>query len=370
MDLLEGWYPGLGEVELIRRMSPTVREFVCDASEEYDGFISEYLLQVLDEYVCPEDKLLHDISNAVFIDACEVAGLSDYDSVIGLGELSGVLSKIKKAVKKVAKKVIAPVKKVIEKITPKPILNLQKKVAAGITRVNKAVVRTQEKTESIAGKVGKKYGNVIITAAGAVLAPFTGGASLAAAAALTAANSAYQKKRAADRAKQAASKDAAQLTAEAQQQQNTAAAQLDDFYKQNQQWFLDRGITPEKWAAMSFDQKVALLQGGLGSGSTPTSTTTTTPTSEPASSGGGYSLPSGGASGGGGGGGGGDGGGSSYAPSGQPQKPQIATASMFDSSMIPLLVLGAGLALVFGKQTSGGRRTRRNPSRRRRRAAA
>jgi len=373
MDLLAGWYPGLGEVEMIRRMSPFVREFISDASAEYDGFISEYLLPVLDEYQCPEDKIISDIALAVYIEQCEQAGLGSYDDMAGLGELGGVLKKIKKSVKKTVHKVIAPVKRVAEKVIPKPILNVMKKGAAAVTSVHKKGAKVMEKIEHAGTKIGQKYGNVIIGAAGAILAPFTGGASLAAAAALTAANSAYQKKRAADRARKMGAANAAQITSQAQQQQNAAMQELDAFYAQNQQWFLSRGITPERWAAMTFDQKVAALQGGMGSGGAPVPAPPPEPMPQP-EPGGFAPPPSGGGGGGGpsGGGGGGGGGGStdgaSYGGSGQPGT-KVATASMFDSSMLPLLAAGVALAFVFGKPAKS-RRTKRNPARRYRRRAA
>ncbi len=372
MDLLSGWYPGLGEVEMIRRMSPAVQEFVADAAHEYDGFVGEYLLGILDEYECPNDKILHDLSLAVYRVNCQDLGLAGYDDDgSGLGELGGVFKKIRKAVQKVAKKVIAPIKKVAEKITPKPLLNLQKKVAKAVTSVNKKVMQVHDKIEHVAGQVGKKYGNVIIQAAGMVLAPFTGGLSMVAAQALTAANTAYQKKRMADQAKKAARKDAGQLTAEADQAKNLAEQQMNDFYNQNREYFIKQGMTPEKWAAMSFDQKVAYLQSGMGSGggSTPPGDSSPPPVgiNQPPSSGGG----GGGGTPGGGGGGGGGGSGMEYpsgdggAPAGGPK---IATSSMFSGPMLPMLAAGVALALVFGKPVPG-RKTKRNPGRRRRRVA-
>lgn len=368
MRLLEGWYPGLGEVEAIRRMSPAVQEFLADASLECPEFVPDYLLGILDEYECPNDKILHDLSLAVYHLNCQDLGLAGYDDDgSGLGELGGVFKKIKKAVKKVAKKVIAPVKKVIEKVTPKPLLNLQKKVAKAVTSVNKKVMQVHDKIEHVAGQVGKKYGNTIITAAGVILAPFTGGASLAAAAALTAANSAYQKKRAADAAKKAGKAEAAAMSADAAAAEAETMRQVDAFYAANQQWFITNlGVTPDQWARLTLQQKIDLINSGATGRP---STGATGGSSAGSSAGGGFTPPAGGSmpSAGGGGtpGGGGGGGGSGMEYPQAEGGPKVATSSMFSGPMLPMLAAGVALALVFGKPVKGGR-TRRNPGRRHR----
>ncbi len=376
MELLRGWYPGLGEVEIIRRMSPLIQGFLVDATRECPEFLSEYLLPVLDEYQCPEDKIAYDLSNAIYAVDCQELGLAGWDDFdqVALGELGGVLKKIKKAVKKVAHKVIAPVKKVIEKITPKPVLNIMKKGAAAITKVHKAGERVAEKVEHAAGQVGKKYGNVIITAAGAILAPFTGGASLAAAALLTTANTMYQKKRAAARAKQLSTADAKKVEAEAATAEAETLAQVNAFYSQNQQWFIDNGITPEMWAGMTLQQKIdAINRGATGQGSSGGSYTP--PTSFPGQSTGqpsGYTSGGGAAASGGGyGASGGGGGGGGYSPGGGDQagQPGVQQAGMFGGASLPLLAAGVALAFVFGKPAKGGR-ARRNPRKRSRRAVA
>lgn len=371
MELFGDAVLDLAPEETIRRMSPAIRGFLSDALEECPEFMDAYLLPVLSGYECPEDKIIHDLCGAVHVVELEDMGLSGDDTLYGLGELSGVLKKIKKAVKKVAHKVIAPVKKVIEKITPKPILNIEKKVAKSITKVGKEMQRVEAKVQKVEGKIGKKYGDVIITAAGVVLAPFTGGASLAAASALVAAHKAYTAKRNADQAKKLGKAQAAQIQQQANNSQTAASQQMDDFFHQNQAWFAAHGITADQWASMTFDQKVAAINAGAaGGGSVPAQQPITQPYtgdgSAPASGGGGGGG-GGGTSSGGGGGGGDSGGGASYGAA--PGKPGVATASMFDSSMLPLLAGGAILALLFGKPVKGGR-TRRNPSRRYRRAVA
>jgi hypothetical protein len=379
MRLLEGWYPGLGEVEAIRRMSPGVQEFLADAASESPDFIPDYLLGIIDEYECPNDKILHDLSLAIYHLNCQDLGLAGYGDDFGLGNLGFSLKSIKKSIKKVAKKVIAPVKKVIEKITPKPLLNIQKKIAAGITKVNKAVTKVQEKVEHVSGKIGDKYGNVIIPVVGAALAIFTGGASVAAAAALTAANTARQKKRAADKAKKAGKAEAGALAADAAAADAETMRQVDAFYAQNQQWFITNlGVTPDQWARLTLQQKIDMInRGATGQ---PSTGATGGSSAGSSAGGGGYTPPAGGSmpspgggSGtpGGGGGGGGGGSGMEYpsgdggAPAGGPK---VATASMFSGPMLPMLAAGVALALVFGKPVPG-RKTKRNPGRRRRRVA-
>ena len=349
MDLLAEWYPGLGEVETIRRMSPLVREFVSDAVAEDEDFLKGYLLPVL-ERPDPEEAILDDLRDAI-------CGLEFEDAGLG-GDLGNLGKSILKRVKKAVRRVHEKVKKTI---VPKQIRKIEEKA-------HKAITRAGEKVRKSGKKIWKKYGNIIIGVVGLVLAPFTGGASLAAASALTAANTAYMKKRAADQARKAAKANAGQLADEAQRQQDAAEQQLNAFYSQNQQWFVDNlDLTPDKWSQLTFEQKVDILKNGL-QGRPPSDVAPMPEPAAPAPSGGGYAAPSGG--------GGGGGGGpypeaaiqSGAAPSAGPSERQVAAAGMFDSSMLPLLASGLVLALVFGKPTKG-RRTRKNPRRSYRKAA-
>jgi len=365
MELLSGWYPGYGEVETIRRMSPVLQEFISDAIAEDKNFLGDYLLPVLDG-PDPENVLLEDLQAALCDLEFEEAGLGEFGN---LGK--SFFKKIKKAVKKVHDKVQ-------KAILPKSVKKLVDKVE---DKVSKAVTKAGEKVRETGKKVWKKYGNIIIGAVGLVLAPFTGGASLAAAAALTAANQAYMKKRAADQAKRMARADAGQLAAEAQQQQAAAEQELNNFYSQNQQWFIDNlDLTPDKWAQLTFEQKVDILQNGLagrvpGNAPMPAPPESSAPMPAPQpmpSSGPTAGAGAGTSSGGGGGGlypeGSSPSGGFAPAGAGSQQGPRVATASMFDGSMLPMLAAGVALAMVFGKPASGGR-TKRNPGRRHRRAA-
>lgn len=105
-------------------------------------------------------------------------------------------------------------------------------------------------------KIAKKYGATIVSVAGAVLAPFTGGASLAAAAVVTTGIKVYQVKKAAKDAKAMAKKEAGALEAEAQTQIAALEAQVASNYSENVEFFTQIGFPPEKWNAMSLDEKL------------------------------------------------------------------------------------------------------------------
>jgi hypothetical protein len=367
---LKNWYPGLGEVSVLRSFPRPVLEFIRDAADEDPEFVGEYLVPLLDR---PDalGEICDDLSDAVYNLECEMSGL---------GELGYLGKSAFKRLSKAIKKVHAAVEK---KIMPKAILKVEKKVS------------------DVGKKVAQKYGSTIISVAGAILAPFTGGASLAAAAVLVAANNAYQKKRLADKAKKASAANADQLVQEAAAADAVTARQVDDFYNQNQAWFVQAGVTPDKWAGMTLQQKIDTINAGangtLKVGSPPPPTPVPSFSPEPPStqpmqppgyapSGGGY-APSGGgyAPSGGGGGGGGDassvwggqgigpsGATSPYTSGGSLQQPATAQAGMFGDMggmLLPALAIGAAI-MFFGKKTGSGSRRRRNPSRRRHRCVA
>ena len=379
---LRNWYPGLGETRVLETFPRPVLEFLADASEEDPGFVGEYLVPVL-EGDRPLDRICCDLSDAIMDAEYSERGLG------GLGFLGkSPFKRIKKAVKRIHTAVA-------KKIMPKALQKIDAKVMKTISKVDTKIHDTTK-------KVWKKYGNTIISVAGAVLAPFTGGASLAAASVLVAANTAYTKKRQADEAKKAGRRDAAQFQAQADASDRALMQQLDDFYRQNQAWFLEYGITPDKWAGMNLEQKIELINAGAegrlprdpGPGTPRTSAPAPAPVSAPAPapSGGGFvppTLPPGGgfspAPSGGGysppGGGGGDPssvwGGSGIGPSGATSpfqsagasgQPQQARAGMFGDSgmMLPMLALGA-VAILGSQKKGGGSRRKRNPSRGRRR---
>lgn len=349
---LRGWYPGFGEVSVLGSFPRPVLEFIRDAAQEDPEFVGEYLVPLLDR---PDalGEICEDLTDAVYDLECEMSGLGEFGN---LGK--SAFKRLSKAVKKVH----AAVEK---KIMPKAVLKVEKKVS------------------DVGKKVAQKYGSTIISAAGLILAPFTGGMSIAAASALAAANTAYQKKRLADKAKQASSRDAAQLQQEAVAADAVTQRQVDDFYNQNQSWFAQYGITPGRWAAMTLQQKIDTINAGangtLKPGEPPpmSAPPAQAPSMMPIPSGGGYTPSGGGYAPSGGGGGGGDvwggqgigpsGATSSYQPGGGARQP--VQAGMFDSGgmLLPALAIGAAIMLL-GKKKGGGSRRRRNPPRRRRSA--
>ncbi|MGH8654705.1 MAG: hypothetical protein ACREYE_22205 [Gammaproteobacteria bacterium] len=109
----------------------------------------------------------------------------------------------------------------------------------------------------------QKFGGVIITVVGAALSPFTGGASLIAASVLNAGRSAVLSGQAASAAKRQGAADAAKLQAEADKQKAAVAAQVEKFYKDNPAWFLQYGMTPDKWVKLTLDQKLEFINAGV-----------------------------------------------------------------------------------------------------------
>lgn len=363
---LRGWYPGIGEVHAIQTLPLFARRFLAEACEEDPEFLSEYLIPTLGE-LNAADRILLDLADAITDHELEQEGLGE---LANLGK--SFFKKIGQAIKKVAK--------VVGKAT-------------GVKQVEQAAkftVREVKKEVKATEKIAKKYGNVILTVAGAVLAPFTGGASLAAASLLVAANTMYQKKKAADAAKKAARADASSMTADASAQEAQTTQQVNDFYSQNQQWFQTQlGVTPASWGQLTLAQKIDLINSGA-SGTVPGAAPVEPPPSPapapmPPSS----IPPSMGPSGGGGGAGpsapgpsmvpGASDGGADFqlgpspsqrAPAAGPAGPQVADAGIFSGSgfMVPAAIVIAAVLMSQGSGSRGGSRgrPRRNPGRRNR----
>ncbi|MGI0150062.1 MAG: hypothetical protein ACREDF_11105 [Thermoplasmata archaeon] len=250
---------GFGRVEVagLRRLSRKSLSII--APELSDPGSRATVLEIL-RSKDPERALAEQIARETLaamesVRATHAAGLSDYDgeriaTEVGVGGL-------KKAFKKIRKKVSEVHKKVAAKIIPKAIRKPIEKVKEKLKETHKKI---QEKVQKGVKKVWKKYGNVIITLAGAVLAPFTGGASLVAASALTAANTMYQKKREADRIKQINKREADRLNAEVAKEEAKLKADLDKLYAENKPVFAAAGITAAAWARLTVDQKLAVVE--------------------------------------------------------------------------------------------------------------
>ena len=257
--------PGLSRKEVagLHRLSPKSLAIIADELREPASRATIVEILRSDD---PERALANQIAQETMaaiesVRVTRAAGLSDYDGEwiadeVGLGGL-------KKTFKKIRKKVSAVHKKVQKAIVPKAVLKVHEKVKEAHKRIKK-------KVKTGAKKVWKKYGNVIITAAGAVLAPFTGGASLQVASVLTSANTMYQKKREADLIKKINKREAARLNAEVAAEEEKLKAELDKLYNENKPVFAAAGITDSAWAALSVDQKLAVIEQ-INSGKMPAS---------------------------------------------------------------------------------------------------
>lgn len=105
-----------------------------------------------------------------------------------------------------------------------------------------------------------KTGPLAISIIGTVLAPFTAGATLAIAAVVDTAIQLEQKKAAAAAATRAGDHQAAVMNQQVADQEGQVNQQADAVYTQNQTAFLAAGYTQDKWAALTLDQKTALIQ--------------------------------------------------------------------------------------------------------------
>jgi hypothetical protein len=238
-------FSGLGAVEFeaLDRLPKSLIQVLADEAEDPE-FVEEYLIPTL-RSPNPKEKILEDITTEL-VEAQRPGTMGD------LGKKKGFFKKLTKIHKKLFHELP-------KKLVPKSVRKIAKKIGKPVM------------------KVWHKYGNVIIGIAGSALALFTGGASLAAASVLIAAKNMYDAKKAADKAKREAKKEAGALNAQADQAQAQVASQVDDFYNQNQAWFLQYDMTPEKWAKLDLDHKLAFINAGangqLPPGTTPTQLT-------------------------------------------------------------------------------------------------
>lgn len=229
-----GGFHGLGSVEMdeLNRLPPKLVEYLADEAQD-PAFVRDYLIDALHSGN-PHAKIVNDIAKAAY-------AYSSGDP--GMGDLG----------KSFFKKIAKVVRKVHKAITPKFMQKIEGKIHA------------------VERKVWKKYGNVLISVAGAVLAPFTGGASMVAAAIILAGKGLYEKRKAAIEAKKAAKADAAQIDAAASAAEAQVAADVDKFYNDNQAWFLQYDMTPVKWRQLTLQQKLDFINAGVA-GTMPVST--------------------------------------------------------------------------------------------------
>lgn len=210
------------------------------------------------------------------IHTVRAAGLGDHEydemELVDAG-FGGFFKKVGKAIKKVAKKVVEVHKKVIDK-TIKPAIKATVKVAKKSVEITKntvkKVIEVQKKVIKKIGKAIKPYIPVIIGIAGAILAPFTGGASLAVAAALNAGYAIAMKAKQAREAKKMNKAAAAQMQAEVNAQSADLNRQLDELFTQNQGIFAAAGISQSAWNGMSLEERLAVVER-INSGNMPSS---------------------------------------------------------------------------------------------------
>lgn len=241
---LKGWHPGDGEVQILQSLPGPMRRFLADAVEESPEFLEEYVVPTL-QSPDPYDTILSDMTLAASALEFEELGLGTYES--NLGDLG---KSFFKRLKGALKKSLNPVKAI------KGTVKFTERQAKKDIKHFKGAVKGVE-------KIARKYGAIILTVVGAVLGPFTGGASVAAAAILIAAQKAYQAHAAAQKAKRVNRKEAAAMQADAAAQTAQVESQVDSFYSQNQQWFETQlGVTPDKWAKLTLQQKIDLINAG------------------------------------------------------------------------------------------------------------
>lgn len=184
-----------------------------------------------------------------------------YDAVIdGLsleewGVVSGFddgLGSLKKKLKKAVRKVTKPIKAIHKKITPKPLQKIEKKVSEAHKKVYTKAKRVHEK---VVRPVLMKY---VVPVAGAVLAPFTFGASALAATLITTGYKAYETRQ---QMKVAVTKQKKALAAEEAKYNAEFDAKANELYQQSASThFLPLGYTPDVWAKMTRDQKLQLVE--------------------------------------------------------------------------------------------------------------
>ena len=228
--MLHGFGADRYEVAAYRALPMQLQELLAEEAKDNPAFLGGYLIPTL-RSSNPREQIIADIAYEIHM----------ADSM-GMGYLGK--SFFKRIVKRIRTDLIKIPVKVIKATTPKFIKKIAKKVGKPIM------------------KTWHKYGAIIIGVIGGILSPFTGGASVAAATLLIAAKQMYDAKKAATAALRAAKKDAGQQQAAADAASAQVAQQVDAFYQQNQQWFIDQGITPDKWAQLTLDQKIGIINAG------------------------------------------------------------------------------------------------------------
>lgn len=144
--------------------------------------------------------------------------------------------------------------KVVKKVT----IDIPKKIASKVASIDPLYKLAKPTLKKVMNVVRKNL-PIILTVAGAVLAPFTGGASLAVAAVLTVARQLYVAKIEAHKAVVAGKAEAGAMQAQVDQQTAQVMQQADQVYADNQEIFMAAGYDQAAWNALTLDQKIDII---------------------------------------------------------------------------------------------------------------
>jgi hypothetical protein len=144
--------------------------------------------------------------------------------------------------------------KVVKKVT----ISIPKKIASKVASIDPLYKIAKPTLKKVMNVVRKNL-PIILTVAGAVLAPFTAGASLAIASVLTVARQLYVNKIEAHKAVVAGKAEAGAMQAQVDQQTATVMQQADQVYADNQEIFMAAGYDQATWNALTLDQKIDII---------------------------------------------------------------------------------------------------------------
>lgn len=234
------------ELQAMARLSPARRRAIC--SEVYrETTRTAYL--TADQYSGVSDAGMGKSLVKRYRDkAKEVVG-NIVDSV------KAVVNRVEDVARKVAEGTAAAIRRMPTTIKK----NVRK--GAAVLVVGMPALLAIKSVRKNAAAFYRKNGPLIITATGAILAPFTAGLSVVAASLFTTGKKLYDAKLAAEEAKKAAKAEAAAMAAAVAQQEAELLAQCDGVYNDPQchDNFLVIGLTPDKWAALSLESKLGII---------------------------------------------------------------------------------------------------------------
>jgi hypothetical protein len=240
----ESW-EGIGarEIAVLETLPEDLQQYLALEAEDPE-FVNNFLVPALrsgDAHGIILETIAREYTAHAMGAIDDTSEFYEWDTGMGKSFFKKVFKKITQIPKKI--------QKIIKKVLPKSVLKLVKKVGPWVS-------------VGMPAKTFRKIGPILISIAGAVLAPFTGGASLVAATLIVKARQMYLAKNAADAAKRAARADYAEQKKAADAAEAETLAMVDKFFADNPAWFLQHDITPEKWATLTLDQKIDIISGG------------------------------------------------------------------------------------------------------------